>query len=531
MVTKELLDYIKLEMSGGKSFEIVKNTLLQNGWNNFDTEEARRLLGISLTDSTILKEVPPPPSPATLNQPSVPNLQTTQVFSAPTTTTLTPNKKKKGYKILIISLIIITLILAAGTAYAYYSGYFISLEKISSEAYKSIQSSTSSSFDTTISVELPTLNKTANSPLDFLSSEMLGKNLSLSAVGSYDIANPESYKLDTKLSLNAGTFSGEIEFRLKDHIVYAILSKAPNISFIPILSEYTNKWFSFPLNSTTASDATSSFDPVSSLPFMSMIGLDKNTFNKLSQEQKDYMLDLTKNASFIKITKKLGVEKINEVPSYHFIFDLDRVGIKNYLINIENYLHSSGKNDSLLSSFKTKEVQDGLDKITYFTGEAWIGRNDHRPYKISISFDVSKVISESDVIKINIISIFKDWDKPIEVVAPTEVNTFESMVGGMMEESKLKSEDSIIKNYMTQALIEIKIFYTKNKNNYKGLCTSAESKLIQGRVSDKKGFACKVTTSAYAISAILSDKSYWCIDSSGYNNSTTKPITTTSCQK
>jgi hypothetical protein len=84
---------------------------------------------------------------------------------------------------------------------------------------------------------------------------------------------------------------------------------------------------------------------------------------------------------------------------------------------------------------------------------------------------------------------------------------------------------------MTQAIQEIKTFYTKNKNSYVKLCDSTEVKIIQNKIIDKKGFVCKASRSSYALSAILSDKSYWCIDSTGFNNSKTKPITTTSCSK
>ena len=424
-----------------------------------------------------------------------------------------------------IVMIVVLFALAGGVIYGYYAGLFVSLEKISSEAFTSIQNSKSVAFDNTINIELPAPdpnNKNAFS-LDSLGIVGISRQISVTTKGTFDRFDPNNIKFDVTASLDLGGLNAEGEMRIRDNTLYATLLKTPNLAYTAFLSPYMNKWYSFALNGPT--------NPASALPLMSMVGIDQGVLDKLSPEQKDYILNLAKNASFIKIVKKFSPESINNVSSYHFTFALDQVGIKNYLTEVENYLHESGKNDSFLSSFSTKNIQAELDKPINLTGEAWIGRNDHRPYKIVLNLSLDKILGNTFPIIITDTSIFKDWDVPADVVAPTDATTFESLMNQYSQGAQEKSADVMIKSSIKSALSQADIFHNKNKSSYKGFCNSSDFKTLLKNMTNTKGITCKDATTSYAISAMLSDKSYWCADSKGFSGLTKKPITTTSCPK
>ena len=519
MITKELLDYIKNESANGKNFDVIKNNLLQNGWNIVDIEEALKSITSSTTNAP---NITPNQSASATSDPQQSEIGISSYTEALKQIEISKKNKQKRTKI-ISTVIGIAILLTAGggTIYGYYAGYFVSLEKISSEAFTSIQNSKSVFIDTTVNIELPKPENQNISPLAALG--ISGQNLSMTIKGFFDRFDPENIKLDINASLNLGTADVEAELRMKDKTLYATLLKAPNLAYAAFLSPYINKWYSFALSGPT--------NPVSEIPLMSMVGIDQSVLDKLTTEQKDYILNLTKNAHFITIVKKLPPENINGVSSYHFTFGLDQVGIKNYLAEAEAYLHETGKNDSMLSAFSTNSMKTELDKPINLTGEAWIGRNDHRPYKIVINLSVDQIMGNTSPINIAIISIFKDWDKPMDVVAPTDAVPFETLINGYMQGAQEKSVDARTKSLLSNARAQAEIFYDSNKNSYKGLCTSKDFKNLLQNLPTQKGFTCKDNSSTYAASALLSDKKYWCVDSTGRSAPQAKPITTTSCTK
>ncbi len=438
-----------------------------------------------------------------------------------------PMPKKKSHLLLTISIILILLI-GGAAGYAYYAGYFTSLEKVSAQAFQGARDAKSAGFDTTLSVDMSAL-KNMGSASDFLPGDLFSQKLSIVAKGAYD-TSAENLKTNTNLSFDFGSISGAFEFRATDGTLYAQMTKSPTFTFLPVLSKYENKWVSFAYKGQDSPlQGMSSF-----VPFM---GIDSSSIGKLTDDQKTELAKIADNAHFITITKRLLPESMNGVMSYHFNFVLNTQGIKDYMTNVETYIHSIGSQDSYLSSFKTDSYQKDIDSILNFSGEAWIGRDDHLPYKLNISFEVpaDETKPENGTVKINLVSIFKDWNKSITVDIPQGSESFDTFMSEVtndsMSSARDKAKDGAIKTNTTQMTVQAALFYDLNKS-YLGFCSSTNGKKYLAQItkdSPSSNPLCKAGSNGFATSAQLSDGTYWCVDSTGYSGASKQPITGTMC--
>ncbi len=323
----------------------------------------------------------------------------------------------------LIIAIVLLLLLAGGGAYAYYSGAFISLSRLTAEAMDSARSAHSAAYDTTATIDLSEITDAAGG-LSQLVPGVAGGKLSLTTTGLYDVSDPENTKGSSFISINLGSLSLAAEIRVLNDTLYAELTNAPVIAFFPMLSSYQNKWISFPYKGQNGQ--------VTGNPLSSSLGIDTGIMSKLSPDQKDHVYQMLRNASLLKTVKRFSPEEIGGALSYHFSFDLDQAGIAAYLQSLKSYINDIGKNDSVLSSFDPTSLAKELAKIKDFKGEIWIGRQDHLPHKLTLTFGVNPDETKPGQIKVNVVSILSDWNKPVAVVAPADSVPFETFVSNMM---------------------------------------------------------------------------------------------------
>ncbi len=502
MITNELLDYVKKEQLLGKSVGEIKKSLTENGWAEADVSEAFVSLGIPHIN------LPPPPQNI--------NVQPLIV------------EKKKRHFGQILGLVILVLVLSGG-AYAYSAGYFSSLDKISMKSFNSIKKAQSGTFDTTVTIDMSDLSKTSSGVENILPGTTIPKSVGVTMAGTYDLFDEENPKASGSISVDAGAFSVQAEIISLDKTLYGKLTKAPTLGIVVNLNSYLNKWISFSLDKE--------LNPTQSLPFMSFMGIDQRTINSLTDEQKEKLYDITDKAQFITISKKLAPETINDVNTYHFAFDLNKEGIKKYIDEVASYIRDIGKNNSMQSSFDPKYFIETLDKIESFSGEAWIGKKDSMPYKFII--DISQKVNEVDgsLIKIKIVSIFKDWNIRKEITAPPSSQTLEQFIKSMEEDennplgqAKLKANSASISSSLSSARAESEIYFDQSYS-YSGLCLSRKITEIKNSLSleNPKDFVCLADKNNYAISAKLPTGGYFCVDSTGVAKNTTKVHTKTEC--
>lgn len=522
MINDQILDYIRHQLSQNASREAITANLKGAGWA--DTDIAEAFTAISPVNVST-------PTPAPAFSPTT-NLASPQMQSTYPTFPVGVGSKSK--KIFSIVLVLLFLGVAGAGAYAYYSGMFVSLPSLTKQALEKIRTTTTGTYDMTVSVDFSEIKNVASLiplPLTF-------NKFNLTVKGSYNLADSGNLKSSNVISIDAGPSSLAIEARILDNVMYASMVKAPTgMDLFSDISSYENKWISFPYNSKDGQMASN--------PLASFSGINSGLFDKLTPEQKEYVYDLSSKASFIKTVERLSPEKIGGELSYHFIFDLDREGIRSYLESIKEYMNEIGKNDSALSAFDPTSFSKELDKLKDFKGEIWIGRSNKLINKIVLNFGVQPDIAKPEQVKVTIVSIMSDWNQPVVIVAPTEHMTLKDLMAklfsgsllggpidaGSMDVARKEGKEAVIKSNLQNFRAQAELFYDDNAG-YKNFCFSEEVKTASKKIKTDGGtnFFCSASKNAYAIGVKLPNNSgNWCVDSTGVNKATATLPTGTVC--
>ncbi|MCX6751937.1 MAG: hypothetical protein NTZ87_00325 [Candidatus Nomurabacteria bacterium] len=509
MINDQLLGYVKSQLSLNMNKETIVANLKLGGWTDADINEAF---------SAVQPNVVPTVTPASpFVSGATPNISGIQTNLSPATT------HSKNRKIIPAIIIIIILIIAGGAAgYAYYTGMFVSLQSLVTESVSGAKNITSSKYDVAFNLDFSGIKNTGlDSSLSSLGID--SKKISFTVKGSYDISNLDNLKNSSVLSLDIGSISLGGEFRMVNNILYAELTKVPNLSMLPssMISPYQNKWFSLPFKTINDEIATNSLG--SSFSGVSIK-------NNLTLEQKDHLYQMTKDAHLVKQIARLSPETIEGEYSYHYSFDLDREGLVSYLQSLTEYMKTifaDNANLAGLPAFDPDSVTKGLDQVKDFKGEIWVGRSDKLLRKIAIDFGVTPDSAKDEQVKINLVYIFSGYNQPVTVVVPAESTSVEALI----EASRQKGKEASIKANLSNIRTEAEIFYDKG-SAYSGFCSS--NNLISARQSIEAsggvGFVCKATASKYAIGVKLSEASgNWCVDSTGASKATATLPTGTVC--
>jgi hypothetical protein len=501
MVTPELIQFVKSELAKGASKEAIIISLKANGWTSVDIDETFQAI-----------------NPV--------NIPTNTVVNPIITSNIQNKQKPKFLKLGLV--IVLPIILVLGGALVYASGYIIPLENEFSKSVQASRDSKGSTFKFHTVVDASGL-KSSNELIPGMS------NISTFDMnGSYDITDPKFIKSSVDFSFNSGTFELDLTTKTTEGSLYLNLTKAPNLGFFS-LTPFENKWIVFPYESKSGVSPTD--------PLFAQIGIDDNTLSGVTEEHKQQIYNMTKEASFIKITKKHLPGNINGSPSFHFDFELDREGILTYLKNITAYI-STINPDSVgqLPPLDIEEYNKAFDSVKNFHGEAWIGIFDHLPHKVTVDFDFEDPTNTEDgVVKFSITSESTDWNKELEVEIPKETTTIEKLIssvfGGSMNVGEAEQEadnipdisgnsmisarekgiEASIKSTLSNMRAQAEIYFDGNKN-YKGFCRSKGSSGAYNlaiTLPENTVYKCNDTSNSWAAWAKLPTNKYWCVDSTG----------------
>lgn len=516
MVTQELLSYIQSEKQRGVSPDVTSKILVEAGWKLIDIDEAFKKI-----NAPIVKKIPVPEPIATEKKIIIETAKPAgNLHDTSTTGWMRHNENKSGdtpkkkHTLLKVLIIVLIVTLSAGGAYAYYSGYFTNMETITKKSFASFKDAQSLSYDTTITIDA---GENIPAGINFLS-----KNISLTSKGSYDIRDSSSPSFETDLSLSSGNTLAKGSVRFLNQTLYTKIDTLPIMSLLPNVEQYVGKWYSFNIKNDQLPL------PINPLP---SFGVNKGIFEKLTDDQKNKITEITKDAHLINTEKRLPVEEISGIPSYHFTFSLDKEGITTYAKKVEEYVHEVGKDDSYLSSFSMNDMITGLGTVQNFSGTAWISKKDSLLQKVIISFDV--VYGETHTVKVQIVSLFTDWNTPKNIQAPEESTTFQTLMESSLETARQKGNDASTKAQLANTRAAGEIYYNKNKFSYYGFCKSKDlldTETGIKNVNPDAMFTCKDGVTRFAVSAKLSTGGHFCIDNTGFANvKATGVITTPTC--
>ncbi len=513
MITKELLDYMRAEKAKGTADEAVNQALRGQGWAEGDISQAREALAPKPAAPVIVPvqptfQTPPVQAPiqAAVQSPvhAMPTGAMDQFNQQPA-----PHGKKKLWIAIVI--IVAILLAAAGTAYAYYAGYIVSFGTISTQSILAVHDAKGATFDVTVTSDTPSASDAsgAASPLPIDLSK-----ITLRAQGAYDLSDPSGAKASGTITANAGTEGAAAEVRLSSQTLYGQITEMPSFAALLGMSDQLNQWYSFDFSTDTPSLANT-------LPAATSVIGDATSLGSLTPDQQAHIASMTASAHFITVTKHMLPVKIGGVLAYHFAFTLDKAGMEQYATALSAYLQSSGIHDPSLSSITAASIAASLDPIKNFTGEAWIGVNDHLPYKLDLSFQ--KGTDASSLSTIHIVALLSGWNAPLTVDAPTGAVS----ISDMLAANQIRAEDA-----KTQAEISglpaDAALYSTNSQTYKGFCASDQAAQDTNGLT---GVVCHDAASYFVAYAPLSDGTFACSDSKGTTTTTSASSTTGSICK
>lgn len=402
MINQQLLDFIKQQLQQGIGREEIKNSLMTNGWQASDIEEAFN----SMT----------PPNQAVAQSSS--DLSNPQPFS-----TFSPQPQKKIYKLLLAAFSIIGVLAIGGGAFAYFY-YFQSPERIIQRMTARFVEITSLEYSGEIRAEVDTGNFLGSGNLSQPSQPSVARkasNFSLNFTGVSDVKdlnNPQgsfSFNINTD-ALTEGQFNFGLEIRQIGKIIYVKISDVPNLVFFD-LSAVKNQWVK-----------------IDTEALKKQFGLEKleeqlkeaQKQQELTPEQIEKLKEAVQQAKIFTITQKLASEKINGVNTHHYKFTIDKEGIKKLVTDISQIVQNK-----TLTEEELADLNKSLEAIELPGGEIWIGKKDLLPYKVSLSSTIKETEQAKTSGKINFTLLFKNFNKPVQIDIPAQAKPLEEILGGL----------------------------------------------------------------------------------------------------
>ena len=535
MITKELVEYIKGELTRGIPRETLMRVLVANGWNKQDIEEALGVIKPSSLGTIVPKEerkeahhekkvVHEAPKPFSeeelgdnplLTKPNVKNYvwqpaidaKKGDGYSAQFATPVHLPKKMSVLKKMLIT--IVGIVLLAGGVYAYlrYSNYAERLIRNTLGASEEVKS-----FQFKIQAEIKPGEKK-----NFLTSTALladtdSFRLALDgAVDAHDNTNPATL---LAASVSAPVlFDAPVifEMRFTDGIFYI---RVPETDLLDLFISKeakpdTNTWISFSEND--AGSLKNEKPAIGDLVSVSR-ALPQELFS--SSALTDFK-QIVVNFDVLKKFSFGGSETLEGVSTYKVNFSVDVPTLQKMLRETAT-VHEESK-EGLLA------IAAALEGVAIPDGSVWIGSNDKLVHKIAfttVSGDESmeKTVSQF-VIRLT------DFNKNIRIDPPSPSLSAVSLLT-KVEQSKGKER--------TRQLLSAAPFtasvYVKTHNGYTGLCSSAQGfrdLALDIAKSDKTlpSPTCRSSKTGWVFFAPYGGTdAYWCIDSTGTESEvTTKP--------
>ncbi len=281
-----------------------------------------------------------------------------------------------------------------------------------------------------------------------------------------------------------------------------------------------------------------------------------DVYNMLSGDVPPYVVakfnksfkNFIKNSEVILVT----TEEFDNKMAYHYKIQPDRKVTKEFFTSLLD-IFKTGNNPVV-----SQQIDEALGATVFDSIDVWIGTNDNTLYKYNFKMHtpLSKIMAFDDK-STSSNNVDLEWE-----------TTYSDL--GELNKSNIPTDNVSIENYIktinelkTKDLIDTFRVYTKNfyttfgnfgKNNNKdGDCahptaTSLFSPLGHGRRGDiivgdiskviqdllvrvPTGMLCYSTSSSWAMSAPYMDGTSYCVDSSGFGDKTSIPLTGVVCKK
>jgi hypothetical protein len=448
MSNQKIIEYIAKELARGVSEAEVKRVLTGVGWNEHDIDEN---IAIAKGRPVGQPAKPAVESVATPAMVTMPNVATETRVDLPSDLSYNEPKEKIGFlkkRTKLVVALVVALLLIGGAAYGAYTYIIPQPAKVLLQAQTKMRDVKSFDYSGKVTVNVSSegdlfsmdtwlnrLNLNSDKRIAGANNVQFGIDFS----GSADMTDELHPKNDLKVNLNASIITFGFNMRLVNDIIYVKVDKIPEI--VQEAAQYAGVWMKV--------------DP-EKIAEQTGIEIDlQNGQPDLTDGQKKQLEDLAVNAHFFSGVTKLANDSIDGVPMYHYALTMDKAGLKNYILQVNQIVTKAG-------GF-TDQITQIFDSMEFNNVEVWIGKSDKMIHRMS------GIISEKPTNQtfmasgsLNFLMNFKNFNNASKIEAPTESRDVFEVIKEITETSELKIRDGrrLADTRMTQTALEM--YYEDN---------------------------------------------------------------------
>jgi len=452
MIDPNLLAYIKDSFSRGRTEDVIRVVLLQQGWTQAQIDEA----------FASLKGAPAAGVVQSQSQPLKPSQQAS-ILSSSANTSGGPNKKA----IVIVALII--LLLGAGTAlgYFYYLRPQLTPDQVLANSFTAMQSVKTFSYALNMSSTIETPTAMAPPP----PSEVA---VSATASGTIDVSNLPSINESSIVTANivstattTPTINTTAESVLLGGVYYikldsfdlgGTMGSTPN-PFTAIISFFTNQWFEIDPTALAQTFLKGQADQIAKIQAQA----------QWSPGKIQQLRTMAEQDQIINIAQALPNEVVGGQDAYHYKLSVNKTNLDNFITAAYPIIYANSTS-SLQAQLQLQiaSATAALDNITYNDLEVWIGTKDFLVYKASADIAVAPAVNATNQTsyQFQLSESMGDYNQSSTIVAPTgakDVNTILSgLFGGLIQSTSTPALDARRLSDLRETQNALELYYNQN---------------------------------------------------------------------
>ncbi len=437
MVNQQLLDYIKQQLKQGVSREQIRSSLMANGWQEADINEAFVSINSPISSTS-------------------PENIAAQQFS-----TISQQPERRINKTLLAIFSILGILIIGGGVFGSFYYFKETPEKVIETMRTRFAEVKALEYHGEIKAEvaIPDLlgGGSFMQPAQQTTSSKKASDFSINLNGKSDVGdlnNPKglfvfNIKTDALKELTQRESAFGLEVRAINKVVYVKFNNLPNLGFFD-LSVLSNQWIKIDTEAIKKQLDLEKFEGQK----------EAQKQQELTPEQAEKLRQIIAQANVFKVTEKLASEKIEGMDTHHYKFLIDKNELKKLIVDISGVVQNKTLTDKELTEF-----DKGLEAIGSLGGEIWIGKKDYLPYKLLFTIGIKETAEPKITGQLTTTLSFKNYNKPIQIDIPSPVKSIEEISDQLFSSTKEKARDARRQADISQIQIRLEIYYVEN-NSY-----------------------------------------------------------------
>lgn len=144
----------------------------------------------------------------------------------------------------------------------------------------------------------------------------------------------------------------------------------------------------------------------------------QEALDKLDENQIKELTEAAKQSKLVTV-KKLSDEDIDGISARHYRYEIQKDKLKDFIPRANQIIYQKP-----LSQEEVDEISDSFNEFDFLPGEAWVGKQDKLPHKMTLGISPKDKSLFGDVL----LSVSaKDFNQPVAVEAPEGAKTLEEV--------------------------------------------------------------------------------------------------------